>query len=71
MTRRPAFLTVLGGIGLILASFVLSAASAPEKRVLVGQYCDGDPVRLYGLEDGEEAAQACAIVEVHALPKGF
>ncbi|AXQ69058.1 hypothetical protein HOU02_gp151 [Caulobacter phage CcrBL9] len=71
MTRRPAYLTVLGGIGLILASLALSAASAPEKRVLVGQYCDGDLVRLYGLEDGEEAAEACAIVEVHALPKGL
>ncbi|UTU09326.1 hypothetical protein CcrBL47_gp556 [Caulobacter phage BL47] len=71
MIRRPALMTCIAGAALILSGMAVSAASAPEKRVLVGQYCDGDPVRLYGLEDGEEAAQACAIVEVHALPKGL
>ncbi len=53
-------------VGVILAQ--------PESRpvpdlVNVGINCDTEAVRLYGINDGQEAASACEVVEVHAVPK--
>lgn len=51
----------------ILASGVVACAPAP-KTVLVGLECGTDAARLYGPEDGQEAAKACKSVAIHNLP---
>ncbi len=51
----------------ILASGVVACVPVP-KTVLVGLDCQGEAARLYGPEDGVEAAKACKSVAIHNLP---
>jgi hypothetical protein len=39
------------------------------KAVLIGLDCGAERVRVYGLDDGREAAKACLVVERHAMPE--
>lgn len=52
----------------ILASGVIVGCAPAPKTVLVGLECGADAARLYGPEDGHEAAKACKSVTIHNLP---
>lgn len=69
----PTGLTALGVGLLALAAVLITSEPKPAPAVPylvnVGLYCDGEDVRLYGIEDGAEAAAACASVEIHAVPQ--
>jgi hypothetical protein len=67
------FLEAVAGLawagGAILALHLWGHAIplAPD-AVLIGRNCQGEAVRLYGADDGREAAKACLSVERHAMP---
>lgn len=62
-----AGLAWIGGACLALHFWGHLIPLAPDS-VLIGRDCQGEAVRVYGKNDGREAAKACLSVERHKLP---
>lgn len=65
---RAARFRIEASAAVAAAACILAACSPAPRPVLVGLDCQGEHVRLYGAEDGPEAARACRTVEIHQPP---